>query len=697
MESMKKLIAGLLAGIMSVTTLAVGATAAEEEMPFTDVKAKKWYYPAVKTVWEAGIMEGKTETTFVPDEAMTRAQLVTILYRLSGATETGLGASLTFSDTKKNTWYSDYVGWAVKEEIVNGYPDNTFKPDAPILRQELSKLISEYIESNELDINGKVLAESFTDAAKHPKWAKPYIEDLRARGVVGGDELGNFNPAATATRAEVAMIITRLLPEDSGTDDPTPDPDPTPDDTSIKVYPDNSWQSIAAPADDPTPENIGTSYTDDEIGLMISEALRVDDNGDDTDTKTCGTGTHGGHEVKVVRTSYGTFAVFVTGDVNEEGRTKDEMTFFEITSNGCRAIFTDDFDHSNGSCVPNVLQGTDGIIYVILMNDAGPARLTLYTYDAKADTYTKDVQTRAFDVPSNQCHGYGYTQAVIDNHYGKIYAIFNGGDVPGYVAWFIYDIESATWEEDCYTINLDWRICYANAYPDGNGGFIFLEQRDALVTALGELLGVDFKQANGYLWDAIVLIHVPDAHKEEFTMQDVFTPDYSTTASGVKPYRASHYNTGASLLDTNGNLHVVYTTVYSGTNTMYYAVYDKDLKELRNDKITLTDTKNKNYGPALVEGKNGKVYILAVNTNTKLKEAALEIWAPSEDFSTLVKVCEPQTLKVKTTGATLSPSNIIVGSIRNASIIDGYVPIVIHSPDENNKEDYYYFTVKLPD
>ncbi len=488
------------------------------------------------------------------------------------------------------------------------------------------------------------------------------------------------------------MIITRILPENT---EPTPDPEPTPEpeDTSIKVFPSTAWKDIAAPADDPTPENIGTVYSDDEIGVMISEALRVDDNGDGSESKICGTGTHGGHEVKVVRTRYGTFAVFVTADVNQEGRSLDEMTFFEITSSGARRIFKDDFNHSNGSCVPNVLQGTDGKVYIILMNDGGSARLTLYTYDAKTDTYTKDVQTRSFDVPGNQCHGYGYTQAVLDNHNGKIYAIFNGGDVPGYVAWFIYDIESGTWEEDCYTIEVDWRICYANAYPDGNGGFLFIEQRDATVDALRELLGVDFKVQSGYLWDGIVIVRVADAHKEEFVMKDVFIPEYSTTDSGVRHYKANHYATGASLLDTRGNLHIMYTTVYGAKTKMYYAVYDNGLNEVRNSEIAFEDKSN-NYCPAIVEGTDGKVHILAVN-NGSAKQAALEIWSVSDDFASITKLCDAQTLKVHTTGETLKPSNIIVGSIRNATDIDGCVPVVIHAP-ESSGEYYYYFSVKLP-
>ena len=122
----KRIFSLLLAAVMvlgvCVSILSVSAEETENKLPFTDVKEKNWFKPYVERVYAEGIMEGKTETTFAPNEDMTRAQLVTILYRLAGATETGLGEALEFTDTKKTAWYADYVGWAVKENLVTGYP-----------------------------------------------------------------------------------------------------------------------------------------------------------------------------------------------------------------------------------------------------------------------------------------------------------------------------------------------------------------------------------------------------------------------------------------------------------------------------------------------------------------------------------------------------------------------------------------------
>lgn len=218
---MKKIISMIIAVAMCLSFMTCFVSAASARMSFKDVKAKNWFYSPVRAVWEEGIMKGMSETTFAPNGKMTRAELVTILYRLADAPDENYADNLIFKDVKKTAWYADYLGWAVKEGLVNGYWDNTFRPNAPVLRQELAKLFSAFIDYAGYEISGNALIESFADAAKHPEWAKAYIEDLRVLGLIGGDQAGKFNPQSTATRAEVAAIITRLLsavyPEDPAT------------------------------------------------------------------------------------------------------------------------------------------------------------------------------------------------------------------------------------------------------------------------------------------------------------------------------------------------------------------------------------------------------------------------------------------------------------------------------------------------
>ncbi len=179
--------------------------------PFTDVLPDSWYRNAVTKVNAEGLMTGMAKGIFSPNTDVTRAQLVTILYRLSGTEETGLGADTGLSDVA-NHWASDAIGWAVKNGIVRGYEDGTFGPDKAVTRNELATLIMRYLEYIKIKISDNPLIDSFADSAKIPNWAKDNVEAMRKTGLIAGDDKGNFNPGKSASRAEIATIFTRLLP-----------------------------------------------------------------------------------------------------------------------------------------------------------------------------------------------------------------------------------------------------------------------------------------------------------------------------------------------------------------------------------------------------------------------------------------------------------------------------------------------------
>ncbi|MCQ2456503.1 MAG: S-layer homology domain-containing protein, partial [Clostridia bacterium] len=200
-------VAALIAAV--IILLPTSAAAAGR---FSDVKSGAWYYDAVEYVAERGIMMGTTDTEFSPTKSMTRAQLVTVLYRLSGTTETGFSDKLTFKDTKKSAWYAEYVGWAVEKGLVGGYTDNTFKPDRAVTRQEIAKLLVEFFSMMNIDVSHCTpLSDSFSDAGKFQSWSREYIDALRKTGLIAGDGNGNFNPAKSATRAEIATILKRYF------------------------------------------------------------------------------------------------------------------------------------------------------------------------------------------------------------------------------------------------------------------------------------------------------------------------------------------------------------------------------------------------------------------------------------------------------------------------------------------------------
>ena len=212
-KSMKTLKVLRVAAIMLIIAVLLPSVVftADSSLPFKDVKNGKWYYAPIKYVFDNGIMNGMTKDTFVPEGTTTRAQLVTILSRLDGAEIKGKGADTGFSDVPAGKWYSDAIGWAAEKNLVNGYNDGTFKPDAPILRQELAVLLDRFIVYRSDVLPDNPIADGFSDQKQIPKWAAGSVEKIRLCGIIAGDKAGNFNPKKTATRAEIATMIERYL------------------------------------------------------------------------------------------------------------------------------------------------------------------------------------------------------------------------------------------------------------------------------------------------------------------------------------------------------------------------------------------------------------------------------------------------------------------------------------------------------
>ena len=179
---------------------------------FTDVDENAWYFDEVKTVYEAGIMEGKSVAEFDPTANMSRAEFVTVLCRLSDESYEGKGNSLSFSDTDKNAWYADYVAWGVKNDMVKGLPGNKFAPNQAVSRQEMAVFIDRFISYMNIELKDNSKVDAFGDNNKVADYAKAAVETMRKSGIITGDQNGNFNPTNNASRAEVATVITRLLP-----------------------------------------------------------------------------------------------------------------------------------------------------------------------------------------------------------------------------------------------------------------------------------------------------------------------------------------------------------------------------------------------------------------------------------------------------------------------------------------------------
>lgn len=178
---------------------------------FTDLDADAWYHEGVDYALTNGLMNGVGGGRFEPDGQLTRAQLVTVLYRAAGEPDTGKQVN-PFTDVADDAWYTKAVIWAANNGIVNGVAKNTFAPDDSITREQIAAMLYRYAGA-EAAKEDKLSA--FPDAAKVSDWAKEALNWAVASGLINGvadaNGTANLEPQATATRAQIATILMRWL------------------------------------------------------------------------------------------------------------------------------------------------------------------------------------------------------------------------------------------------------------------------------------------------------------------------------------------------------------------------------------------------------------------------------------------------------------------------------------------------------
>ena len=211
---MKKRVLSLLLTLVMMVGLLPNALAAKKPT-FTDVSKDMWCFDYVEYVAEKGYFNGTTATTFSPNGTMTRQQFVTVLARMAGVKVDN--SKSAFSDVPAGSYSAGSVTWAAKEGIATGYADGTFKPTAPVTRQQMcafmSRFMDYYAEAYGVYFLKKAKVSSFADYNQVADYAKDAVDRCRAYGLIQGyAEDNTFRPAATATRARVAGVIARLDP-----------------------------------------------------------------------------------------------------------------------------------------------------------------------------------------------------------------------------------------------------------------------------------------------------------------------------------------------------------------------------------------------------------------------------------------------------------------------------------------------------
>lgn len=186
----------------------VNGVTAIARFPFTDVVAGTWYYGAAAYAYNNGLFAGVTPTTFAPNATMTRAMLVSVLWRLAGAPAPK--APNTFVDVPDGAWYTDAVTWAAENGVVSGIGGSRFDPSGFVTREQTAEILYNYAHSKGYDVSARADLTAFPDAASVSGWAEEALSWANAAGLINGtvrDGQTILDPQGSASRAQVAMIL----------------------------------------------------------------------------------------------------------------------------------------------------------------------------------------------------------------------------------------------------------------------------------------------------------------------------------------------------------------------------------------------------------------------------------------------------------------------------------------------------------
>lgn len=206
MKAAKRLLCMLLSLCFVLGMLPGTALAASNNLPFTDVNTTDWFHGAVQYVYEKGMMSGTSTTTFAPGGTTTRGMIVTVLHRMEGNPS---ASGTAFTDVPADQWYADAVAWASANKIVSGYGNSVFGPNDAVTREQMVAILYRYSQYKNYDVSTSGNITSFSDAAQISSYAESPMSWAVSIGLISGVGNNTLDPKGNATRAQAATILMR--------------------------------------------------------------------------------------------------------------------------------------------------------------------------------------------------------------------------------------------------------------------------------------------------------------------------------------------------------------------------------------------------------------------------------------------------------------------------------------------------------
>ena len=228
----KRVFSAALACVLLVSATLSASAANVSDM--TDIPSGSWYESAVQYCLNNNYMSGESETKFNPNGTVSRAQMVQVLYNLEG--QPGYTSGHTpFEDITPGSWYYNAVRWSEENGIASGTSATTFKPNAPVTREQVATFFANYAKFKNNYSGAQSDLSKYSDQNKISAWAKENISWAVNYGLMSGTSETTLDPQGTCIRAQLAQFIKNYFKDDSGSEiTPTPTPTPEPEDPDTK-------------------------------------------------------------------------------------------------------------------------------------------------------------------------------------------------------------------------------------------------------------------------------------------------------------------------------------------------------------------------------------------------------------------------------------------------------------------------------
>ena len=205
---MKKRLLSLALALCLVCSLLPGTALAAGENPFTDVPASHWAHDDITYVYENDLMNGTDGSLFSPESTTTRAQVVTVLYRLAG--QPAANWENPFWDVPASAWFHDAVTWAWENDITGGVSSTHFGAGNAVTREQLATFLYRYAQDQGYDTSARADLSGYSDAGLVSSYATEALSWANATGLITGTTGTTLSPKGSATRAQVATILSRF-------------------------------------------------------------------------------------------------------------------------------------------------------------------------------------------------------------------------------------------------------------------------------------------------------------------------------------------------------------------------------------------------------------------------------------------------------------------------------------------------------